>query len=651
MAQKSEPLLSLQNRKLLGPLACAALSYKGCCFPDSGLGLGVQASGNVMVYVSILHAPEDEAFAQRVAAGLSRRGCEACPVSGDALEGDLAVEDAPAVVLWTPRSISLPSILRHARGAMARGALVPIKTLGVVLADEFASLAPADLTGWMGDDNDPRWRFVAEEVALITARTRLQDGEVWASAETDEPELSPSADEASYGALVADNPDTEDVEAEQTGVAAIWRESGADSAPSPTAASAMRRAGFNPRHVLYAASAALLGLTVLAALTAPMFFTGGNNTQPRAAQPETQPGPASLATLTVDTPPSEIASTNQAPETNGGELSAEPGLKSPPPLRDVEPIAIAAALQPELEEIGPPDQEQILTSAPRLKPAAERIVSAAVLDAEESLTEEVVTPVEDGGVVGDYLRDCVACPDLAIVPSGRFVMGSPSTEPARHDSEGPVSLVDIVDGFAMAAREITIEQWDACVAGGGCSAYSPPAHGWGRGKQPVVSVSFEDAQSYVAWLSQEAGRAYRLPSEAEWEYAARAGSTGPFSFGGRLTAEDANYNAAYTYGGPVAESAARAVETGSFSPNVFGLYDMHGNVWEWTADCWADSHQDTDVNGAPRGAENGGDCALRVLKGGAWNTGGWRLRSAHRIGKPANVREYDNGFRIVRDLD
>lgn len=637
----------MRNRKLQQPLAYAALSYKGCWFTVSGLGLGVGASGNDMVYVSILHAPEDAAFAERIAAGLARRGCEAYPVSGDALEGDLAVEDAPAVILWTPRSVSLPSILRHARGAMARGALVPIKTLGVVLADEFASLAPADLTGWMGDDNDPRWRFVAEEVALITARTRLQDGEVWANAEAGDPELGPSADNV----LTADNSDVEVIEAEETDADTIRQSPELDVGAVPPAASAMRHAGFNPKHVLYAASAALLGLTVLAALTAPMFFTGSNNTQPRVEQPVPAPESASLATLTVDAPPLEAPSTSQMLETNGGELSAEPDLKSPPPLRDVEPIAVAASLQSELEDIDLEDEGELLASAPRLKPAAERTVSAAVLDAEDAFIGEVATSVKDGEVVGDYLRDCVVCPDLAIVPSGRFVMGSPLTEPARHDSEGPVSLVDIVNSFAMAAREVTMAQWDACVAGGGCRAYSPPAHGWGRGKQPVVSVSFEDAQSYVAWLSQEAGRTYRLPSEAEWEYAARAGSTGPFSFGGRITAEDANYNAAYTYGGPVAESAARAVETGSFSPNIFGLHDMHGNVWEWTADCWADSHQDTDVNGAPRGAENGGDCTRRVLKGGAWNTGGWRLRSAHRIGKLANVREYDNGFRIVRDLD
>lgn len=600
----------------------------------------------VMVYVSVLHAPGDEALAERVAAGLMRRGGEAHLVSGDALEGDLATDDAPAVVIWTPRSVTLQPILRQARSAMARGCLIPVKVARAAPPSEFASLAPADLTGWSGDDNDPRWRFVAEEIALITARTRLQDGDVWTSPP------DPPADEFVEEAAVED---AIDPPANSVADTAAPAHAIADVSP--------RHYGFQPKHVLYAASAALLGFTALVALTAPIFLTGTNDTPQSAAQPEAPLPSASLTALTISPEPQTANIIEDSDFVTDDEVmsdvsTAEPALVSPPPLRDVEPIAVASQPQLTADEEAQFVDQSAPPSAPRMKPAAERIVTAMALQADAvaedvTVSETLTAPggETDSETVGDYLRDCFVCPDMAVVPPGRFLMGSPENEHARHLAEGPLAMVDIIKGFAMAAHEITIEQWDACVAGGGCRAYTPPAHGWGRGKQPVVSVSFDDAQSYVAWLSDSTGRAYRLPSEAEWEYAARAGSSGPFFFGARLTAQDANYNTAYTYGGPVETAAGRAVEAGSFSPNDFGLFDMHGNVWEWTADCWAGSHQDADVNGAPRNTKNGGDCTQRVLKGGAWNTGGWRLRSAHRIGKPANVREYDNGFRIVRDLD
>ncbi len=602
----------------------------------------------MMTHISVLYAEEDEALAERIAAALARAGYDARPASE-------ALAPGPVLVLWTRRSAASPRIVRLARSAMAAGALIPVKVAGAAPGPEFAALAPADLSGWTGDDDDPRWRFVIEEAALIAARRRLGDGDVWDGAPAEAPP-SPSQQGPSPPA------------------GAPYASRGADDEavgfhfdPPP------RRAAFRLSHLAYITAGVLIGATGFALITAPTAFSPGDLL--RAFAPEERKAPQETARTAATSPgsPSQnpVQETPQDRPENRPEPSPNPAILGavaagvpasddaparsgtdpdiPPPLRDVEPIAVAPA----------PKSAAPKSAAPKPAPQAE---PAAVVGEEtphtdgQSARAGAGSDLEAGfgtglGTGGGYLRDCVSCPDMAIVPAGRFLMGSPPGERARHETEGPLAMVDIVGGFAMAVRETTMAQWDACVADGGCRGYTPPAHGWGRGDQPVVSVSFEDAQRYADWLSRKTGRDYRLPSEAEWEYAARAGASGPFSFGASLTPARANYNAAYAYGGPVGTGLGRAVATGSYAPNGFGLYDMHGNVWEWTADCWADSHRNTDVHGAPRDGGNGGDCARRVLKGGAWNTGGWRLRAAHRIGKPATAREFDNGFRVVRDLD
>jgi formylglycine-generating enzyme required for sulfatase activity len=290
---------------------------------------------------------------------------------------------------------------------------------------------------------------------------------------------------------------------------------------------------------------------------------------------------------------------------------------------------------------------------------AEPEPAAAVQDPMESLLasvpelqDQVATPTagEQPEYAGDFFRDCVSCPDMAALAGGAFVMGAGAGEGGR-ENERPQVSVDIQKRFAIGTREVTFEQWNACVADGGCAEYAPPDFGWGRGAQPVVAVSFDDAQKYVAWLSASTGHRYRLPSEAEWEFAARGGSSSAFSFGDRLSAKNANYDGRYAYRGEKSRPVGRPTVAATYPPNPFGLFDMHGNVWEWTADCWNDSHAGVPVDGAPRtGPPTGGACGSRVLKGGAFNTGGWRLRSAHRIGKPSTVREQEIGFRVARDL-
>ena len=176
-------------------------------------------------------------------------------------------------------------------------------------------------------------------------------------------------------------------------------------------------------------------------------------------------------------------------------------------------------------------------------------------------------------------REVAKSIEMVVVPAGSFMMGS---EPQEADYEGPVHRVTIRQPFAVGKYEVTFAEWDACVDAGGCGGYRPNDRGWGRGRRPVIAVNWQDAQRFVEWLSKETGGEYRLLSEAEWEYVARAGTTTPFHTGGTISTAQANYDGNYTYGGGrTGTYRERTVPVGSFPPNRFGLHDVHGNVWEW----------------------------------------------------------------------
>ncbi len=238
---------------------------------------------------------------------------------------------------------------------------------------------------------------------------------------------------------------------------------------------------------------------------------------------------------------------------------------------------------------------------------------------------------------------------MVVVPAGSYQMGSPSSEAGRHDGEGPVHRVTIPRPFAVGAYEVTFAEWDACVDSGGCGGYRPDDEGWGRGRRPVINVSWEDAQRFVAWLRQRTGHEYRLLSEAEWEYVARAGTTTPFHTGSTIATSQANYDGNYTYGnGRTGEYREKTVLVGSFNANTYGLYDVHGNVWEWVEDCWNVSYRGSPSDGS---AWERGDCGGRVLRGGSWSFRPRNLRSANRIRINPGDRDDGNGFRVARTLD
>ena len=236
---------------------------------------------------------------------------------------------------------------------------------------------------------------------------------------------------------------------------------------------------------------------------------------------------------------------------------------------------------------------------------------------------------------GDTFKDCPECPEMVVIPAGSFTMGSPANEKEHFEQEGPQHSVRIPRSFSLGMYEVTFAEWDACVLAGGCSQ-RPGDEGWGRGQRPVINVSWDDAKEYVRWLSRKTGKEYCLPSEAEWEYAARAGTTTAFHSGESISTSQANFN----------YKRRQTIAVGSFSPNGFGVYDMYGNVWEWVEDCGNDSYRGAPTDGS---AWTIGDCTVRVMRGGSWGSGPRVIRAAHRSWYSSDGRYNLNGFRVSRN--
>lgn len=244
-----------------------------------------------------------------------------------------------------------------------------------------------------------------------------------------------------------------------------------------------------------------------------------------------------------------------------------------------------------------------------------------------------------GQVFQDALKSGGKGPEMVVVPSGRFMMGSPTSEAGRGKDEGPPRTVTIPKAFAVGKFEVTWDDWDRCVAAGGCDDAGPVSRGgdegWGKGTRPVINVSWNDAQAYVRWLSSQTGETYRLLSEAEWEYAARAGTTTAYAFGNSISTSQANFN----------QTVNKTTGVGSYPANSFGLHDMHGNVWEWVEDCYQDSYSGAPSDGSARQSCN---TQNRVYRGGSWGIAPSFLRSANRVWSTSVVRFNGLGFRVAR---
>jgi formylglycine-generating enzyme required for sulfatase activity len=313
----------------------------------------------------------------------------------------------------------------------------------------------------------------------------------------------------------------------------------------------------------------------------------------------------------------------------------------------------AVATLPTREQLAaaPPPPPQLAALPPPVKPIASLPVPAA-----KPLTPEAAKALKGG----DAFKECSSCPVMVAVPPGTFAMGSPPSEPGRKPEEGPQQQITIAQMFAVGRSEVSFDEWSACVADGGCNSWDPGDNRFGKGKHPVIFVSWADAKAYVDWLSKKTGATYRLLSEAEREYVARgctsACAPSPFWFGPEISRDKAIYDSRFAYAGGLKDTMPLrgTVETGTGAPNAFGLLHVAGNVREWVEDCWNPS-----LAGQPRdgSARTTGDCREHVTRGGSWADRPEALRSAARSWMDVDEndentgRDKNIGFRVARTLE
>lgn len=259
------------------------------------------------------------------------------------------------------------------------------------------------------------------------------------------------------------------------------------------------------------------------------------------------------------------------------------------------------------------------------------LIAGVMVATEQTASAEEALPP------GTVFKDCDQCPEMVVVPAGLFVMGLGGKIPR----EGPPHRVIISKPFAMGRFEVTFDQWDACMADNVCT-FNPDDHEWGRGNRPVINVEYAHAEEFVAWVSAKTGQQYRIPSEAEWEYAHRGGTVTAYPWG-----DDAGVNKASCKDCKSQWSAHSTAPVGSFEPNPFGIYDTVGNAFEWVADCWNPTHEGAPMDGSAR---TDGDCRLRAMRGGSFYYYKKVARASYRAKNPANVRSYWLGFRVARNL-
>jgi formylglycine-generating enzyme required for sulfatase activity len=237
----------------------------------------------------------------------------------------------------------------------------------------------------------------------------------------------------------------------------------------------------------------------------------------------------------------------------------------------------------------------------------------------------------------DVFRYCKACPKMVVIPACAYVMG----EDKRHRYEKPAHKVTIAKAFAIGKYELAFDEWEVCHADGGCKK-NPDDHKWGRGRRPIMNISWFGAQEYLAWISKRTGHTYRFPTEAEWEYAARAGTRTAYSWGDD---EPGTTNANCRTCAP--HISHQSYPVGKCEPNPWGLFDIHCNVWEWVEDCWNKTHAGAPADGSAR---TDGKCRYRVTRSGSWYYVSTNARSGYRAKFIARAYSYGIGLRPVREL-
>jgi formylglycine-generating enzyme required for sulfatase activity len=333
--------------------------------------------------------------------------------------------------------------------------------------------------------------------------------------------------------------------------------------------------------------------------------------------------------------------------------SASAAAPPPAPPPAIEPDRMVAVVEVTVVEPPAIDAAQAPAVPEQNEPREIDAVEAAGDDPASAI---VVAPASGLKVI----RDCNQCPELVVVPAGRFLMGSPAAEPGHRQHEAPQHEVAIAAPFAIGRFEVTFAEWDICAEEGGCR-HRAHDEGWGRKRMPAINVSWQDiAGQFLPWLARKSGKPYRLPSEAEWEYAARASPglalNAAYGASGEVSALCGFANAAggLTQGSGTSwkgidcrDGFANTAPVGSFKPSPWGLHDLAGNVWEWVEDCWNETYGTAPTDGS---AWTSGDCGLRVVRGGSWSSATEKFRSADRGWNRPDGRSPSIGFRVARKL-
>ncbi len=512
------------------------------------------------------------------------------------------LHDASAVVvLWSSRSVRSKWVRAEATLGDRKSALIPVMIEQCDRPIMFELIQTADLTKWTGDLEDRQWKAFVEDVREHVERKR---GAAAAAAAP-----TPVATAAEAKAASSDAKDTIE--------AAFWLSIKDDNDASEFAAYLER---YPDGHF------AMLARKRLAVLTPKAVPPPPATSQPVAPKPAPPP--------VIEPVAAKPAPLQSAPKADAFQQRAVQA-KAPPPKKDGSPLPLILGLVAILAVGGGAfaimSKPAEPSPAAQIKDALQDTIAKTVDSAIETATATTVTPPTPPAapVIEKTFKECEGCPEMTRLDGGNFVMGSADSESGHRAWEGPQREVTIAP-LAVSAHEITFAEWDACVAAGGCMNYTPADKGWGRGARPAIMVSWNDAQTYVKWLSGKTGKTYRLPTEAEWEYAARGGTTTAYWWG-------AKYESGRVTGGKTAE-------VGAHDANPFGLFDVSGNVSEWVQDCYVNSFKAAPTDGS---AVQQSGCGQRVTRGGSWKVSGADMRIANRSRLSPSTRDTAIGFRVV----
>lgn len=605
-----------------------------------------------MTHIFISYNREDQFRARMIADGLKAEGLHVwwdtnlrAGESYDEVTEKHLREAGAVVVLWSKKSVNSKWVRAEATVGERFSKLVPAMIEPCERPLRFELVQTADLVNWQGDRSDPNWRLFIQGVKNAVGHHEEAPPAPAAAPGGSADSSNDITIENTFWTSIKDGSETADFEAylkrypqghfadlARNRLASLQRKAEAkrhappqqqtsrpapSSAPRRPAASAPpakpraapppppeKKGGAGAMIALAALAAALVGGGVFAA----MQFMGGDTAARQeivaAAPAEKQPVEEQAQEEIINAADTSIETTDMLDPAAQGASEGEAVAENASPLG-------GAAAEGEAELAA--------------------LAEGAEAPAETAAVVEEPAPV--AAITPSSFSDCENCPVMKVLPGGAFMMGSAEDEPGHVAYEGPKHEVT-VSTVAISETEVTHAQWQACVDDGGCGAYTPGDAGFGRDNRPAIYISWRDAQSYVKWLSAKTGKSYRLPTEAEWEYAARGGTQSAYWWGDRF---DRNM---------VSFGTTRPVD--ELTPNPFGLRGMLGNAAEWVQDCYINNFGETPVDGS---AMTGGDCGRRVIRGGSWRDKSSTVRSANRGRITQTVRDGSMGFRVALSVD